>query len=84
MQIPDFIFLCSADKLVKHSEPPGAPFQNGGAYGAWWAPSPSGSVVKNPPANAGDAGDAGWIPGSGRAPGGEQGKTPRTEEPGGL
>ena len=28
-----------------------------------------GSVVKNPPANAGDAGHAGLIPGSGRSPG---------------
>ena len=28
-----------------------------------------GAVVKNPPANAGDAGDAGSIPGSGRVPG---------------
>ena len=30
---------------------------------------PAGTVVKNPPANAGDARDAGWIPGSGRSPG---------------
>ena len=30
-------------------------------------------VVKNPPANAGDAGDAGSIPGSGRSPGGGHG-----------
>ena len=30
-------------------------------------------MVKNPPANAGDAGDAGSIPGLGRAPGGENG-----------
>ena len=30
---------------------------------------PGGSVVNNPPANAGDAGDAGSIPGSGRSPG---------------
>ena len=30
---------------------------------------PCGSVVKNPPANAGDAGDADSIPGSGRSPG---------------
>ena len=30
---------------------------------------PSGSVVKNPPANAVDAGDTGSIPGSGRCPG---------------
>ena len=35
-----------------------------------------GSVVKNLPANAGDAGDAGdsgWIPGSGKSPGGGNG-----------
>ena len=30
---------------------------------------PSGSVVKNPPANAGDTGDMDSIPGSGRSPG---------------
>ena len=30
---------------------------------------PSGTVVKNPPANVGDTGDAGSIPGSGRSPG---------------
>ena len=30
---------------------------------------PCGSVVKNPPANAEDARDAGSIPGSGRSPG---------------
>ena len=30
-------------------------------------------VGKNPPANAGDAGDVGSIPGSGRAPGGGHG-----------
>ena len=29
---------------------------------------PGGSVVKNPPANAGDAGDSGSISGSGRSP----------------
>ena len=29
---------------------------------------PGGSVVKNPPANAGDTGDTGSIPGSGRFP----------------
>ena len=32
---------------------------------------PGGSVVKNPPANAGDEGQMGSIPGSGRSPGGE-------------
>ena len=30
---------------------------------------PAGTVVKNPPANAGDARDVGSIPGSGRSPG---------------
>ena len=30
---------------------------------------PGGSVVKNLPAEAGDTGDMGWIPGSGRSPG---------------
>ena len=49
-------------------------------------------VVKNPPANARDTGDAGLIPGLGRSP--EEGmathsstlawRIPCTEEPGGL
>ena len=30
-------------------------------------------VVKNPPANAGDVGDVGLSPGSGRSPGGQHG-----------
>ena len=33
----------------------------------------SGSVVKNPPTNAGDAGDVGSVPGSGRSHGGGNG-----------
>ena len=49
-------------------------------------------VVKNPPAIAGDTGDMGSIPGSGRFPGIGNGhplqysclETPRTEEPGRL
>ena len=49
-------------------------------------------MVKNSPANAGDARDAGSVPGSGRAPGGGHDnhssilawKIPGTEEPGGL
>ena len=54
---------------------------------------PSGSVVKNPPANAGDLRDVGLIPWLGRSPGGGHGnplqfsclEKPRwTEEPGGL
>ena len=32
---------------------------------------PGGTVVNNPPANTGDTGDAGSIPGSGRSLGGE-------------
>ena len=52
-------------------------------------PSTGGSVVQNPPANAGDMDS---IPGSGRFPGGGHGnhssilawRTPWTEEPGGL
>ena len=50
---------------------------------------PGGSVVKNLPANAGDTGDAGSIPESGRSPGEGNGNplqysclgNPRTEEP---
>ena len=34
---------------------------------------PGGSLVKNPPANAGDPGDMGSIPGLGRPPGGGHG-----------
>ena len=34
---------------------------------------PGGSVVENPPANAGDTGDPGSIPGSGRSHGGGNG-----------
>ena len=34
---------------------------------------PGGSVVKNLPVDAGDTGDAGSIPGSGRSPGGRHG-----------
>ena len=49
-------------------------------------------MVKNPPANAGDAGDMSSIPGLGRSPGGEMAthssilawESPWTEEPGGL
>ena len=35
---------------------------------------PGGTMVKNLPANAGDAGDMGSFPGSGRSPGGGHGK----------
>ena len=45
-------------------------------------------IKKNLPANAGDAGNTGSIPGLGRSPEGENGnllwKIPRTEKPGGL
>ena len=51
-----------------------------------------GTLVKNPPANAGDAGDTGSIPGSGSSPGGGNAthssirawKIPWLEEPGKL
>ena len=33
-------------------------------------------MVKNPPADAGDMGDSGSLPGSGRCPGGETATTP--------
>ena len=46
-------------------------------------------VAENPPANAGDTGDMGWIPGLGRSPEGGNGnsgvlacKIPEAEEPG--
>ena len=53
---------------------------------------PGGSVVKNPPANAGDAGDLGSISGPMRPLKGEMAthssipvwRVPWTEEPGGL
>ena len=53
---------------------------------------PGGSVIKKPPFNAGDTGDMGSIPGTGRSPGEGNGnhpnfiawKIPWTEEPGGL
>ena len=53
---------------------------------------PGGTVVKNRPASAGDAGDMGLIPGSGRSPGVEMAKISVflawkslwTEEPGRL
>ena len=53
---------------------------------------PGGSMVKNPPANAGDTRDMGLIPGSGRSPGGGKAtcssilawRIPWTEELGGL
>ena len=47
-----------------------------GNYGTFYnidAGFPGGSLVKNPPANAGDPGDTGSIPGSGRSPGGGNG-----------
>ena len=70
--------------------------QDTGKCGCWH--QVSGTVVKNPPANAGNAGDAGWIPGLGRSldwkdPLEEEMATrssilawsiPWTEEPGGL
>ena len=54
---------------------------------------PGGSAAKIPPDKAGDTGEEGWIPGSGKSPGGGKGNPlqyscawgiPWTEEPGGL
>ena len=53
---------------------------------------PGGTLVKNPPACAGDTGDVGSMPGSGRYPRERNGNplqysclgNPMTEEPGGL
>ena len=53
---------------------------------------PGGTLIKSPPANAGDAEDTGSIPGSGRSPGGgndnplqDSGlENPMREEPAGL
>ena len=53
---------------------------------------PAGSVVENPPANAGGTGDMGLIPGLGRSPRGGNGTYSSTlavkilwiEEPGGV
>ena len=56
---------------------------------------PGGAVLKDPLGNAGDAGDSGLVPGSGRSPGGGHDnplqcsclgspESPWTEEPGGL
>ena len=41
--------------------------------GGWGRGFPGGTVVKNLPVNAGDTGDMGSIPGSGRSPGGGHG-----------
>ena len=46
-------------------------------YWGFWVSGgfPGSSVVRNPPASAGNAGDLGSIPGSGRSPGGGHGNT---------
>ena len=43
----------------------------------YWVASQMVLVVKNPPANAGDARDLGFIPGSGRSPGVGNGTPPQ-------
>ena len=58
----------------------------------WYGGFPGGTMVKNPPANEGDSGDVGSIPGLGRSLEEERAthssifawKIPRTEEPGRL
>ena len=60
------------------SKPPGMGLQR---VGHDWETAqqltPGGSVVKNPPAKAGDTGDVGSIPGWGRSPGGGSGNPPQ-------
>ena len=59
---------------------------------SWRQGFPGGSVLKNPPANAGDARLVSSIPGSGRSPGKGNGNplqnsslgNPMEEDPGGL
>ena len=59
------LLLClSPSCSLRHLEPPPPTSISG---------FPGGSVVKNPPANAGDVGDVCSIPGSGRSPGGGNG-----------
>ena len=65
---------------------------HGGCPGVCRGGFPGGLVVKSTPANAGDIGDVGSIPGLGRSPGVGNGnplqcsclEIPWTEEPGGL
>ena len=47
--------------------------QNSFKYPCYFSGFPGGSVVKSPPASAGDVGDSGSIPGLGRCPGGSNG-----------
>ena len=42
-------------------------------FSNWWPMTSQGIVIKNPPANVGDARDAGSIPGLGRSSGGGNG-----------
>ena len=71
------------DKLKGHG---------GGGGGGGCSASQVAQWVKNPPAHAGNEGDEGSIPGSGRSPGGGHGnpssilawRIPWAEEPGGL
>ena len=63
---PYFFLLAFPDSLLKCSGPGLAGFQGLAEFTLGF---PSGSVIKNPPANAGDARDVGSIPGSGRSPG---------------
>ena len=65
----------------QHSEPEinRKDVEGGGGKLSWFSTNglgfPGGSVVKNPPANAGDAGDRGLIFGLGRSPGGGNGNS---------
>ena len=62
--MPVILFLEKADGLLGRT--------NRSSLSRRWG-FPGGPVVKNPPARAGDARDAGSIPGSGKSPGIENG-----------
>ena len=47
-----------------------------------WLGFPGSTVIKNPPASAGDAGDSGSTPGSGGSPGGGNGNPLQYSLPG--
>ena len=68
----------SAPALLHHPTPPHCPRPQAGTGSFPWSVNQSrvsqvALAVKNPPANAGDAGDKGSVPASGRSPGGGHG-----------
>ena len=69
------IMLTLASIVFRHSN---VEFVGKKVYAEVWNLGfPGAAVVKNPAASAGDARDAGWIPGSGRPPGVGNGSSPQ-------